>query len=76
MKAELIKEEVVPVFKPIAITVTIESQEEYDAIQLAGKTLTRGEIQAHKGFAPYSLSERTVWVTLLERIAQETKNVN
>ena len=79
MKAELIKEEaveVVPVFKPMTVQVTITTQEEYDAIQRAGKSLIASEIEARIGFAPYSRSERTVWVEVLELIAQETKNVN
>jgi hypothetical protein len=79
MNVELIKEEVVevvPVFEPMTVQVTIGTQEEYDAIQRAGKRLTTGEIKAVKGFEPYSFNERTVWVTLLELIAQETKNVN
>ena len=76
MNVELIKEEVVPVFKPMTVQVTIATQEEYDAIQRAGKSLIASEIEARIGFAPYSRSERTVWVGVLERIAYEVKNVN
>ena len=76
MNAELIKQEVVPVFEPMTVQVTIGTQEEYDAIQLAGKALCSSEINALYGFEPYSYSERTVWVTLLDLIAKETKNVN
>ena len=75
MNVELIKEEV-PVFEPMTVQVTIGTQEEYDAIQLAGKSLTTSEIEALEGFTSYSHSERRIWVTLLELIAQETKNVN
>ena len=76
MRAELIKQEVVPVFEPMTVQVTIGTQEEYDAIQLAGKSLTASEIQAIRGFTSYSFNERRIWVTLLELIARETKNVN
>tara|TARA_R110002153_G_scaffold52359_1_gene146841 strand:+ start:389 stop:628 length:240 start_codon:yes stop_codon:yes gene_type:complete len=70
MNAELIKE-VNPGFKPITVQVTITTQEEYDAIQRAGKSLLASEINVKNGFTPYSLNERTIWVFLLELIAQE-----
>jgi hypothetical protein len=76
MNVELIKEEVVPVFKPMTVQVTIGTQEEYDAIQRAGNVLIYSEIKAMPHCIPYSRSERKVWVGLLELIAQETKNVN
>ena len=76
MNVELIKQEVVPVFKPMTVQVTITTQEEYDAIQLAGKALCSSEINALYGFEPYSYSECKVWVGLLDLIAKETKNVN
>ena len=77
MNVKLIEEEkAVSVFKPMTVQVTITTQEEYDAIQRAGKSLIASEIQVKSGFPPYSLSERTVWVGLLERIAYEVKNVN
>jgi hypothetical protein len=61
------------VFKPITLTLVIETQEEYDAIQLAGESLNTEEIKSVQGFKPYSYSERTVWVELLECVARETK---
>tara|TARA_R110000796_G_scaffold41479_9_gene102660 strand:- start:491 stop:721 length:231 start_codon:yes stop_codon:yes gene_type:complete len=76
MKAELIKEEVVPVFKPMTVQVTIDTQEEYDAIQRAGESLMENEIKADIRFYQYTLSEREVWVYVLNLIAGETKNVN
>tara|TARA_R110002167_G_scaffold38902_4_gene120584 strand:+ start:1563 stop:1793 length:231 start_codon:yes stop_codon:yes gene_type:complete len=76
MNVELIKQEVVPVFKPMTVQVTIDTQEEYDAIQRAGKSLTAGEIEALEGFEPYSNSECRVWVDVLELIAYEVKNVD
>ena len=79
MNAELIKEEaveVVPVFKPMTVHVTIDTQEEHDAIQRAGKSLCSSEINALTGFEPYSNIECNVWVGLLELIAYEVKNVN
>ena len=76
MNVELIKQEVVPVFKPMTVQVTIDTQEEYDAIQRAGKSLIASEIQSLEGFEPYSYSECRVWVDVLELIAVETKNVN
>ena len=74
MKAELIKEEVVPVFKPMTVQVTIDTQEEYDAIQRAGKSLIASEIKAMPQCIQYSRSERKLWVGLLELIARATKN--
>ena len=76
MKAELIKEEVVSVFKPMTVQVTIDTQEEYDAIQRAGESLMENEIKADIRFYQYTLSEREVWVYVLNLIAGETKNVN
>ena len=77
MNVELIKEEAVaPVFKSVTVHVTIDTQEEYDAIQRAGKSLVASEIKAKTGFAPYALSERVVWIEVLELIAYEVKNVN
>ena len=76
MNVELIKQEVVPVFQPMTVQVTIGTQEEYDAIQRAGKSLIMGEINSLEGFATYSYSEKHVWCSLLDKIAVETKNVN
>ena len=70
MNVELIKEVVVPVFKPRTVKVTITTQEEYDAIQLAGNSLIRCEIKAMPDCIPYSLSEREVWVDLLTLISK------
>ena len=76
MKAELIKEEVVPVFEPMTVKVTITTQEEYDAIQRAGESLVEDEIKADIDFYQYTRIEREVWVEVLNLIALETKNVN
>ena len=73
MNVELIKKEVVPVFQPMTVQVTIGTQEEYDAIQRAGTSLVTGEIIAFKGASPYTYFQRTVWVELLELIAKETE---
>ena len=76
MNVELIKQEVVPVFKPMTVQVTIDTQEEYDAIQRAGKSLISSEIQADMCFYQYTRIERELWVGLLELIAYEVKNVD
>ena len=73
MNVELIKEEVVPVFQPMTVQITITTQEEYYAIQRAGASLVTGEIEAFKGGSIYTYFQRTVWVELLELIAKETE---
>ena len=68
MKAELIKEEVVPVFKPIAITVTIESQDEVNALLTARSDLCVSDIDtAHESDTRY------IWVDMLEELAGAIK---
>jgi len=51
-------------FNPITVTIVIESQEEYDALEQAGGCLIDSEIDAM-----YSKSYRDVWVRTLEVIA-------
>ena len=71
MKAELIKEEVVPVFKPMTVQVTITTQEEYDAMQVAGRSLIISEIQAtDDGYDMYSVQTRSLWIQVLNGIAE------
>ena len=77
MNVELIKEEaVVHSFKPMTVKVTIDTQEEYDAIQRAGESLMENEIKADIRFYQYTHIERGVWVDVLNLIAQETRDVN
>jgi hypothetical protein len=56
------------VFKPIAVTILIETQAEYDAIIFAKRNLTVCEIDSD-----YDEDNRQVWVDLLDCIADDMR---
>lgn len=67
MKATRIKS--VDVFTPITIKVTINTQQEYDALLLAEQSLCRSDIADE-----YSYRERGVWVETLDAIAEAARS--
>jgi hypothetical protein len=68
MKA-LNNEVVVPTgFKPIAVTILIETQGEYDALYSANSNLTADQI-----YGGYTDDHRTVWVDVLDCIAEDMR---
>jgi hypothetical protein len=56
------------VFKPIAVTILIESQVEYDALNEANCNLTSDQI-----YEGYTGDHREVWVELIDCIAEDMR---
>jgi len=62
---KLIKDTIYESFKPIKVTISIETREEYDAILRANEGLCVEDIDIN-----HDWSEREIWVSVLETVAE------